>query len=175
MVDLLDSWAKSPMTNHQVAGVFDFYDEYTDDSTTTGAEEYYDEYIEEQEVSVMPNVYLDENELESFILEFRDMYAMALQDEDFNWIQDMVLPGSVAYSELEDYIAEIAGQGMTFNFTNNTVTGIEIGDQIAYVSTFEQFDFITATGELIYYEREKDYTVIVDEYGYYKITDIFIY
>ena len=117
----------------------------------------------------------NESDLENFILTFRDYYEIALRDEEFYWIQDMLLPGAAAYKEMEDYLADVAGQGMTFEFTNNTVTGIQIHDQSATVSTFEQFDFTTATGELIYYEREKDYTVILDEYGYYRITDIFIH
>ena len=78
----------------------------------------------------------------------------------------MLLPGSAAYSELEYYLAEIAGQRMTFEFMTNTVTGIEIHDQSATVSTIEKFDFTAAAGELIYYEREKDYTVIIDEFGH---------
>ncbi|NYF23580.1 trypsin-like peptidase domain-containing protein [Sporosarcina sp. JAI121] len=173
MVDLLDSWAQSPMTTNQVAGAFDFYDDYIDDSASTEAESYYEDYVEEQEVNA--NASFNEATLESFILEFRDYYALALKDEDFYWIQDMLMPGGAAYNELEDYVAEIAGQGMTFDFKNNAVTGIEIHDQFATVSTLEQFDFTTAAGELIYYEREKDYTVIIDESGYYRISDIFIY
>ena len=173
MTDLLDSWAQSPMTSQQVAGVFGFYDEYaySDNSSQTEAESYYEEYVEEQEA----NASFNESDLENFILTFRDYYEIALRDEEFYWIQDMLLPGAAAYKEMEDYIADVAGQGMTFEFTNNTVTGIQIHDQSATVSTFEQFDFTTATGELIYYEREKDYTVILDEYGYYRITDIFIH
>ena len=62
---------------------------------------------------------------------------MALRDEEFYWIQDMLLPGGAAYREMEDYLADVAGQGMTFEFTNNTVTGIQIHDQSATVSTIE--------------------------------------
>ena len=173
MSKLLDSWVQSPMTNRQVAGVFGFYDDYTyfDDSTSEEAESYYEEYVEEQEA----NPYFNEVALGNFIMQFRDHYEMALGNEEFHWIQDMLMPGSAAYKELEDYIQEISDQGMTFDFKNNTVTNIQIHGQFATVSTLEKFDFTTAAGELIYYERKKDYTVTIDESGYYQITDIFIH
>ncbi|MGB3102508.1 MAG: hypothetical protein WBB56_11420 [Psychrobacillus psychrotolerans] len=64
---------------------------------------------------------------------------------------------------------------MTFDFTNNTVTGVEMYDDYALVSTNEEFDFINAAGEYTYYNRNKVYTVVINSSGYYQITNIDIY
>jgi hypothetical protein len=100
---------------------------------------------------------------------------MALYYEDFYYIEDMLLYESTAYTEMADYITEITGQGMMFEFTSNEVTDIVIEEDYAVVSTFEVFDFMNAAGEWSTYERVKDYSVVIDEYGTYQITDIVIY
>ena len=49
MVELLDSWATSPMNEQQVAEAFGFYDDYTDDSASSEAGTNYEKFVEEQE------------------------------------------------------------------------------------------------------------------------------
>ena len=144
----------------------------------------YDAYEEEEPAEeayepneVAPEIAHDFDEflLEDFVLTFRNYYELALQDDYFYWIEDMLLPGSTAYTELQEYIADISGQGMTFNFTSNTVTDIVFAEDIAVVTTFEVFDFISADGELTNFERIKDYHIVADQLGNYKITTIEIY
>ena len=194
MMSLVDSWAKKPMNEYEVAQLISafindyvYYNESIEDEGSSyfdwdsfDWEDYYDDYEEELTEDYYVEdyemeTYFDEFLLENFVLTFRDYYEQALYDENFYWIEDMLLPGSTAYTELQDYILEISGQGMTFDFTNNTVTNIVISGEIAVVSTFEEFDFISASGELIEYEREKDYTIIMDDYGAFQIIDIEIY
>lgn len=64
---------------------------------------------------------------------------------------------------------------MTFDFTNNIITGVEMYDSYALVSTNEEFDFINAAGEYTYYNRYKVYKVVINSSGYYQITDIEVY
>lgn len=170
MYNLIDSWAKHPMSENEVASVFGVYDDfYYDESASAKADSYYDEYLDGF------GLYFDEYTLENFILYFRDYYEWALNEEDFFWIEDLLLPGSTAYYELEDYIREISGEGYLFDFISNSVTDIEIYDDFAIVSTIEEFDFYNAAGNVTYYERIKEYMVVIDEYGNYMITDIYIY
>jgi serine protease Do len=60
---------------------------------------------------------------------------------------------------------------IAFDFTNNTVTSVEIYDDYALVSTNEEFDLINATGEYMNYNRDKLYKVVINSSGH----DIEIY
>ncbi|WP_342513198.1 trypsin-like peptidase domain-containing protein [Sporosarcina sp. FSL K6-1522] len=196
VMSLVDGWAKNPMTEHEVASLFGVYDDYVyyDESMTDEISTYYEEYWKdydwddyegyeeeytEDEYEYEYDGETDEIEpqfvdviLEDFVLAFRDHYEKTLHDETFYWIEDMLLPGSTAYTELQQYVSEISGQGMTFDFLDNTVANIVINGETAIVSTYEIFDFIANDGEVTHYEREKDYTLIINEYGAYQIINI---
>ncbi|TKD69215.1 trypsin-like peptidase domain-containing protein [Pseudalkalibacillus hwajinpoensis] len=173
MKDLLTSWSKSPMDKYDVANTFDFYNEYV------AYDEYeYGDSFENEDYESEEEAYdsaFDEASLSDFILNFRSDYELALTSEDFSYIEDLLLYDSQAYYEMSDYIDEISGQGMVFNFTSNEVTNIDMQAEQAIVSTFEVFDFMNAAGEWSVYERIKDYVVVIDENGYYKIMDIEIH
>lgn len=169
---LVDSWVSNPMSGQQVASLFGIYDEYAYSDEDVSEDTTYEEDYTEDEWNYFS---FEEESLANFIITFREYYEMALEAEEFYWIEDMLQPNSIAYQDLEVYLQDIAGQGMTFDFTNNTVTGVEIYDDYALVSTNEEFDFINAAGEYMYYNRDKVYTVVIDSSGYYQIMDIEIY
>ena len=168
VTDLLNNWISSPMSTRQVASIFSIYDDYTYSDDTASEDTTYEEHD-------WNNYSFEEVSLENFIISYREYYEMALATEDFYWIQDLLLADSSAYLDLEQYIYEIAGQGMIFDFTSNTVTSVEIFHDYALVSTNEEFDFFNAAGEYQYYNRDKVYTVVIDREGYYQITDIEIF
>lgn len=175
--DLADSWVQSPMSGIEIARLFDVYEdnEYYEYESEPSA--YFDEYFDDDydmQYEDYEDYYFDYESLKQFILYFRENYEMALYYEDFYWIEDMLLPGSEAYHELEHYISSIAGQDMSFDFIDNEVLNVEIYGQYAIVTTFEQFYFTSPIQEKAY-ERTKDYTVVINEDGYYQITNIFIY
>ncbi|WP_226655918.1 trypsin-like peptidase domain-containing protein [Guptibacillus hwajinpoensis] len=163
MTKLLTNWSQSPMDENEVASTFNFYNEASA----------YDEYAEEEEDTY--DVPYDEASLANFIINFRGNYETALRNEDFGYIEDQLLYDSQAYYEMANYLDEISGQGMVFQFTLNDVTNIDMQDEQAIVSTYEVFDFMNAAGEWSVYERIKDYYVVTDEYGDYKIKHIEIY
>ncbi len=163
MTELLTNWSQSPMDENEVASTFNFYNE-------TSA---YDEYAEEETETY--DIPYDEAGLANFIINFRGNYETALRNEDFGYIEDQLLYDSQAYYEMANYLDEISGQGMVFQFTLNDVTNIDMQTDQAIVSTYEVFDFMNAAGEWSVYERTKDYYVMTDEYGDYKIKHIEIY
>ncbi|WP_226580989.1 trypsin-like peptidase domain-containing protein [Halobacillus litoralis] len=170
MEPLLSDWSKSPMTAGEVMKVFSFYE--TAVTEQYEEEAYQEESPEEQEaVSSL----FDPATLTDFILAFRDQYETALNNEDFAMIEGMLLYDSPAYVDYSSYLTEIAGQGMVFEFTSNEVTDMNIQKDSAVVRTYEVFDFMNASGDWSVYERVKDYTVVIDEYDSYKITEIDIY
>lgn len=64
---------------------------------------------------------------------------------------------------------------MVFDFLSNEITDIYFDEELAIIGTYETFDFMNAAGDWTFYERAKEYTIAIDEYGAYKITDIYIY
>lgn len=176
MIDLLLGWSDSPMTSDEVASTFSFYDDYEyDPEASAKADSYYEEYEEYEEYKEEDEFYFDETSLTDFVLYFRDNYELALYYEDFYYIEDLLLYDSTAYHDMNDYITEITGQGMVFEFISNEITGIVIEEEQAIVSTFEVFDFMDSAGEWSTYERIKDYFIVIDELGRYQIIDIAIY
>ncbi|TSI10668.1 trypsin-like peptidase domain-containing protein [Lysinibacillus sp. BW-2-10] len=189
VTSLVDGWIHEPMSKNAVASLFGVYEEFTysdpaqdyyyeeeyaDYWDEYGTEEYYDEeyyndYWDEYSYS------FDEESLTNFILSFREYYELALYYEEFYWISDMLDPNGTAYTEMEEYINDIAAQNFTFDFLNNSVTNIEMYGDYAVVSTNEQFNFYNGTGEEKYYDRYKEYTVLINEEGYYQISEIYIY
>lgn len=168
MEPLLTTWARAPMTAGEVMDVFAYSEDDAVDSM--------DSYTEEEKTAEGDYSSLfDEMTLESFIYDFRSLYESALLYEDFSYVEGMLHPDSPVYGEYSDYIHEISGQGMEFIFTSNEVTDVSIQEDYAVVTTYEVFDFKNAAGEWSVYERVKDYTVVMDEYDSYKITDIYIY
>jgi len=165
MESLLRSWSTSPMDAIEVASVFSFYEDVAYDVSEDA--ETYEEYEE--------GYYFEEVGLTDFILYFRDSYEAALLYEDYYYIENMILYDSPVYWEMKDYFDEITGQGLFFDFISNEVTNVMIESDYAVVSTFEVFDFMDASGTWYTYERYKDYFIVIDEYGFYQITNIDIY
>lgn len=87
----------------------------------------------------------------------------------------MLAVGSSAYEELEDYVADVAYEGYEFYFITNDVLDVAYENGNYYVDMNETFDFYSGIGDYEYYERYKTYTVIIDEYGAFKIADIHIH
>lgn len=183
MIDLLKKWSVSPMTSAEVASIFSFYDDYEYDYEPEGsakADSYNEESEEieepeEQENKQDDSYYFDEGSLTDFVLYFRENYEMALYYEDFNFIEDLLLYDSHLYHEMAEYITDITDQGMIFEFTKNEVTGIVIEADYAVVSTYEVFEFMDGAGEWSTYERTKDYSIVIDEYDAFRISDIVIF
>ena len=157
MLSTIDDWITNPLSASEVisvAGVYNYY---------PTVEESYEEYYDESEL------------VAEFIVLFRQYYEFALNEGEFYWVADMLANNSTAYNELEDYVGDIAGQGHYFDFLDNTITGVNYSDGNYYVSTHETFDFYSATGDYEYYDRSKTYTVNIDSYGMFQITEIDIH
>ncbi len=188
---LINGWISNPMDESQVAAVFGSYDEFIYSDPSAEEEDiYYDEYEdfwndyydsystedpngnEEDPFGTFEYVF-DEKSLSDFIIYFRDYYEYALYYEDFYSIQDLLLPGSSAYEELEQYFYDISGKNYQYIFTANTITNVEIFEDYAIVTANEEVDFYDTAGKYTYYNQNKEYTVIITEDGYYKITDIY--
>ncbi|SFJ52632.1 Uncharacterized membrane protein YvbJ [Halobacillus dabanensis] len=106
-----------------------------------------------------------------FVIEFRNSYEAALNAVDFSIAKDYLLDDSTAYHELKDYVETEVEDSFDFNFTLNEPLNVETTADGAIVFMHETFTF-THNGERTDYNREKEYTLTVDEEGSYKIERI---
>jgi S1-C subfamily serine protease len=169
MTSLVDGWIASPMTDRQVAAVFGVYESYKSEETYEG-DSYDDDSDGYEEYG--GDVYFFEDWLEEFILTFRNDYEIALSYEDFYMIEPYLLPGDKAYKAFVDYFDEISGEGMYFEFLENSVIDVVINESNAFIYTYETFNFRNRAGKESYYEKEKVYEVVIDAAGDYKIKNV---
>lgn len=158
MTKYFDQWIQAPMSRENVlavAGIYDSYPYYDDGEDDT--------YYEETDTVLAGQ----------FVQAFRMYYEQALNESNFYWIADMVVDS--AYTELEEYIADISYEGHTFAFQANDILDVSYQSGEYLVNMNETFDFYSANGDHEYFDRYKTYTVVVDEYGAFKISHIAIH
>ncbi len=156
MLEQFDKWSEQPMSREDILAVTGVYEQYS----------YYEEPVDVDIDMVLAG---------QFVQSFRMYYELALNESNFNWVADMLAVGSSAYEELEDYVADVSYEGHEFYFIMNDVLDVAYENGNYYVDMNETFDFYSGTGDYQYYDRYKTYTVIIDEYGAFKITDIHIH
>ncbi|MCH4824692.1 MAG: trypsin-like peptidase domain-containing protein [Planococcus sp. (in: firmicutes)] len=160
MHEQLSQWVINPMSAEEVATVFDVYEDF-------------DSYEDENyEYDIDLEMNFNEANLSEFIGDFRYYYELALKEEDFFYVQNLLVYQSEIYNGISQYISDISGKGMEFNFTRLDISDVEIFDDYAVVQTEEAFDFKDADGNWSVQERSKTYTIVMDEYGFYYVSDI---
>ncbi|WP_245827605.1 S1C family serine protease [Paenisporosarcina indica] len=153
---MLKKWSDSPMTEEEVAKIVPHeYDEY---DFETGEDE-------EERIFEVPS-------LTNFVHNFRSSYAMAIEEDDYYYIEDMFDYENEAYEKIAETIRLLVESDTVFEMTLNEVTNVVIKDDHAIVSTYEVYDSIDAKGERTTFKKEKDYTIIFDDYGYYAVSEI---
>ena len=158
MTGELDGWIQNPMSRENVLAVSGAYEQPSYDEESADVDMDIDLVLAGQ-----------------FVQSFRMYYELTLNESNFYWVADMLAVGSSAYEEVEDYVADISNEGHTFYFITNDVVDVVYENGNYYVDTNETFDFYSSAGDYQYYERYKTYTVIIDEYGAFKIADIYIH
>ncbi|MBB6454616.1 putative membrane protein YvbJ [Salirhabdus euzebyi] len=107
-----------------------------------------------------------------YVLDFRNAYEIALNRQDFSYIEPYLLDGSHVDEDLHQYIKDLMGSTYHYDFESNTVLDSNIIDnKTAKITTRELFTYTTSSGEKIYYDKSKVYTVIYEN-GVYQITYI---
>lgn len=157
MLEQFDSWITKPLSANEIRSI-----------ASKG-------YANNQQSPIEADTNTEALLAGQFIQSFRMYYEMALNDGDFYWISDMLAQGSSAYKELENYVNDIANNGHYFYFTNNEVLDVKSSNGKYYIEMNETFDFYDAQGNYEYYDRYKTYTIIVDDYGAFKISNIKIH
>ena len=155
---LLKKWSDSPMSEEEVAKIVPYDD---------------DDYEYEPDETQENN--FEVSSLTNFVQYFRSSYEIAIEEEDFYYMIDLLEENSEAYEKMEQSIDVLGVNGSVFELTSNEVTNVEIKDDHAIVSAVEVYDSISPKGERTTVKKAKDYTVVFDEYGYYVVSKISSY
>lgn len=181
-----DTWIDNPMTPEEVIAVNVYVDYANSNSQNDLGEDYsefwqwyeqyygtnnYDDFYNDYQNTY--SNYFDEESLLSFITSFFEYYEWSINDGDFYWIQDMITTESNAYYELEDQISTYYEANMTFDYWYTEITGINIFDGYAIVTTYEEYDLYDVSGEYTTYFETVEYYITIDDNGYYVISDIY--
>ena len=78
----------------------------------------------------------------------------------------------MAYKEIVEFIGDLGNDFYHYDFTLNEVTGTEATEKEALVSTYEEFTFTNHKEEVTHYERDKKYTILLNDDGEFKIHKI---
>ncbi len=163
MTGLLDGWAASPMSPDQVAALFGSYDDYEGGSGTPADDQFEGGWKGDT---------FNEIALENFILSFGHFHVLMLTDADFFWVADLVQPGSPAYGKLEEEVAALGGKGVQHELTNQEVPSVDIHEDHAVVHSLESTRTTAADGTVTEKALKVDYTVIIDENGFFQVSDV---
>lgn len=131
---------------------------------TTDTEEKVEEEPEKTSV-------FQEDQLIVFIQDFRSSYENALNNKDFSQVDSYLMKDSLARKELVEFIGDLGNDYFLYEFNTDQVTATDIQGEKAFVTTYEEFDFTNHLGEILNYERNKEYELVL-EGTEYKISKI---
>ncbi|MBO0589488.1 zinc ribbon domain-containing protein [Sporosarcina sp. E16_8] len=141
---------------------------------------YDDSYEDYEEVEVEEQVVNDDydyytaldHQVENFIIQFRDAYSIALNNDDFSYVEPFLSYDSEAYHEIKEYMGDISGNSYTFDFKENSIFQISTNIHNMSAESYEVFHFTDNVGKITLYERYKTYILLADQSGNWSITNI---
>jgi len=141
---------------------------------TNSYDESYEEYEEVEEIVNDDYEYYGAlgYQVENFIIQFRDAYSVALNNDDFSYVESYLSYDSEAYHEIKEYMDDISGNNYTFDFKENSVFQISNNIHDMSAESYEVFHFTDNVGKTTIYERYKTYTLLADQSGDWSITNI---
>lgn len=111
------------------------------------------------------NTFADPQLFADQVLRFRTDYKLAVNEGNYSYVQQYILPQSQAEQELNDFVGDMSGKNYYYNFIRTEILGVQLIDGGALVDTFEIFDFIDDQGKETHYERFKTYVMEIGNAG----------
>lgn len=128
------------------------------------------------EEEVQPDIsdaYLQEELLRSFITDFYTLIPYSLNDPEIGYYLFFLLPGSQGEEAGQALVDGMMSEDRIFEAAEPHITRVEISDDHAIVTADAVFNFQnTVTGELESISHTGVYTVVIDEYGDYRISEM---
>ncbi|WP_186667795.1 hypothetical protein [Sporosarcina sp. BP05] len=134
----------------------------------------YEEYEEDEKIVNNDYEYYTASgdQVENFIIQFRDAYSVALNNDDFSYVEPFLWYNSEAYHEIKEYMDDISGNRYTFDFKENSIIQTSTNIEDMFAESYEVFHFTDNVGKTTIYERYKTYSLLADESGDLSITNI---
>lgn len=169
----LESFVSGEETDTPTEETTDTYEAQTvieDTDTSVAATEV--EIETDTDTHIPINTYSDTRLFEGRILGFRHNYETAVNEGNYSYVQEYILPQSQAEQELSEFVGDMSGKNYHYNFIRTEIVGVQLIDGGALVDTFEIFDFTDDQGKETHYERFKTYVMEVDSSGVILISAI---
>ncbi|MBP1971138.1 putative membrane protein YvbJ [Virgibacillus natechei] len=143
-----------------------------EDSSMFGGISFYFDEADLQEETELASAEIENDDAGEMVLDFRDAYEDAVNNKDFNSIEPFLKSGSEVDDELRTYIGDLQDTDYHYDFTSNEILDVEdVDESTVEVTTNELFTFTNHLDDVTDYDREKVYTVIMEDETY-KITEI---
>ncbi|WP_019413916.1 zinc ribbon domain-containing protein [Paenisporosarcina sp. TG20] len=114
----------------------------------------------------------NEELLDEFFWNFRTAYEKALNSKDFNQVEYYLSKDTIARNEIEEFIGDIGTDYYHYDFLEDSIIEYDIQGDIAFITTFEEFDFTNHLDVVTNYKRNKRYEVHAPEGEMYQIVKI---
>ena len=119
------------------------------------------------------DAYFEEELLDGFITSYYELIPYSLNDKGLDYYTSYLLAGSEGEVEGKKLIEEYREEQRVFDAVDPTIINIEIGEDEATVEVKSVFTYHDEeSDEVNTIDHHVTYTVIIDEYGDYKIRDM---
>lgn len=119
------------------------------------------------------DAYFEEELLDGFIRSYYELIPYSLNDQDLDYYTTYLLSGSKGETEGKKIIEEYRETRRVFDAVEPEIINIDIGEGDATVEAKSVFTYHDKESDEVHtIEHHLVYTVIIDEYGDYKIKDI---
>ena len=127
----------------------------------------------EDHMQHIEDAYFEEELLDGFIKSYYELIPYSLNDSDLDYYTTYLLPGSEGETEGKKLIDQYREEHRVFDTVDPTIINIEIGEDEATVEAKSVFTYHDKESDEVHtIDHHATYTVIIDEYGDYKIKDI---
>lgn len=121
------------------------------------------------------DAYFDEELLRAFISDFYELVPYSLNDDELGYYLFFLLPGSQAETAGTEMVESMKAENREFEAAERTITSVEIHENEAIIKADASFTYHNKeSDELEAIEHSAVFTVVIDEYGDYQISEIAI-
>ncbi|WP_052131501.1 S1C family serine protease [Planococcus sp. CAU13] len=132
--------------------------------------------LPEEEEAVTPDLrgaYFSEELLRSFITDYYTLIPYSLNDEEVAFYEFFLLPGSDGEEKGNSLVEELKKGDRVFQTVEPVIKNVKINEDTATIQAGATFTFQdNADKKLVSISHSHTYTVVIDEYGDYRISSI---
>ena len=134
-----------------------------------------DEESLEEDWENTEQAYFEEELLKNFIEDYYELIPYSLNDDKLDYYFSYLLPGSQAEQEGKKLVAQYKEESRVFDAVKSSIGSVKIGEEEAEITAEAVFTYHDQENDDVYeITHEATYTVVIDEYGDYRIKHMVI-